>query len=64
MILTKGATFSVDWWSLGILIYELIFGFPPFYDENHNLMYNNILNNPVYFPENYSISKECKDLIT
>ncbi len=35
ILLRTGTTFSADWWSLGILVYELIYGFPPFYDENH-----------------------------
>lgn len=25
---------AVDWWALGILIFEMIAGYPPFYDEN------------------------------
>ena len=29
-----GYTFSVDWWALGILIYEMIIGIPPFYNPN------------------------------
>ena len=30
---------SVDWWSLGTLIYEMIDGLPPFYDTNRKIMY-------------------------
>ena len=38
---------SVDWWSLGILIFEMINGLPPFYDTNRKMMYRRILTAPV-----------------
>lgn len=38
---------SVDWWSLGTLIYEMITGLPPFYDNNRKLMYHKILSAPL-----------------
>lgn len=37
----------MDWWSLGILIYEMINGLPPFYDANRKVMYHRILTAPV-----------------
>ncbi|KAK8825058.1 protein kinase 2 [Blastocystis sp. ATCC 50177/Nand II] len=38
---------SVDWWSLGTLIYEMISGLPPFYDNNRKMMYHKILTAPL-----------------
>mmetsp|Transcript_101528 Transcript_101528/g.124297 ORF Transcript_101528/g.124297 Transcript_101528/m.124297 type:complete len:156 (+) Transcript_101528:2-469(+) len=53
---------AVDWWSLGILLYELTVGIPPFYSQNVNEMYRKIQEAPLLFPPN--LSNPCKDLIT
>ncbi|KAJ1508488.1 hypothetical protein HMI54_008326 [Coelomomyces lativittatus] len=45
---------AVDWWSLGILFYEMIAGLPPFYSENTHLMYNKVLNEDAQFDERFS----------
>jgi serum/glucocorticoid-regulated kinase 2 len=49
VLLGGGYTKSVDWWTLGILLYEMIGGLPPFYDENVNIMYNKILQEKLTF---------------
>lgn len=46
----KGHSKPVDWWSLGILLYEMLVGLPPFYSENINEMYELILKTPLKFP--------------
>ncbi|KAH0787512.1 AGC family protein kinase [Histomonas meleagridis] len=41
---------SIDWWCFGILIYEMLVGHPPFYNENTNRLYRSIVKDPVSFP--------------
>jgi len=52
---------AVDWWSLGILLYELTVGIPPFYSQNVNEMYNKIQHGVLRFPP--FLSENCKSLI-
>ncbi|KAJ1676006.1 Serine/threonine-protein kinase [Spiromyces aspiralis] len=47
----NGYTKSVDWWTFGVLLYEMLTGLPPFYHENVNEMYRRILEDPLVFPE-------------
>ena len=56
MILSKPYNKSVDWWSMGILTYEMLYGYPPFYNQNTNAMYRSILNDPLEFPKGGSSS--------
>jgi len=51
----------VDWWSLGILCYELCVGIPPFYHQNLHTMYQKIRTENPKFPSN--MSRKCQDLI-
>lgn len=61
IISASGHGKAVDWWSLGILLYELTVGIPPFYSQNVNEMYSKIQHGVLRFPP--FLSEHCKDLI-
>ncbi|KAI8377479.1 serine/threonine protein kinase [Radiomyces spectabilis] len=61
LLLGQGYTKTVDWWTLGVLLYEMITGLPPFYDENTNEMYRKILEDELRFPED--MSPDAKTLL-
>lgn len=63
VILGKGHNRPADWWSLGVLIYEMMFGVPPFYSSNVQLMYKKAVREPVVFKPGIKISDEAKDII-
>ena len=41
---------AVDWWSLGVCLYEFLLGSPPFNDDSPEDIFNNILNNKIEWP--------------
>merc|ERR1719203_65504 len=45
---------GVDWWTLGILVYEMLASFPPFYDENTLETYRKIIKCRLKFPRYFS----------
>ncbi|CAO3591458.1 unnamed protein product [Absidia cylindrospora] len=50
VIQSKGYGKAVDWWSLGVLIYEMLAGQPPFYDDDHLKLYEKILAGKIRWP--------------
>ena len=50
MIQRKPYNESVDWWSFGILVFNMLTGTSPFYNENVNKMYKMIINDDIDFP--------------
>ncbi len=58
-----GHSFEVDIWSLGVIMYTLIIGKPPFETNNVKETYKRIKMGNYSFPENAVISEPAKDLI-
>ncbi|CAI4222489.1 unnamed protein product [Auanema sp. JU1783] len=56
---------EVDWWSVGVFIYEMLIGETPFYAEALVTTYSNIMHHEktLRFPDEPSISKNAQDLI-
>jgi serine/threonine protein kinase len=40
---------GVDWWSLGAIIYEMLCGIPPFYNQNKEKLFHKILSNNIIY---------------
>lgn len=64
LLLGHGYNKTVDWWTLGVLLYEMLTGLPPYYDENTNEMYRKILSEPLHFPGPEIVPAVAKDLLT
>lgn len=60
--LTNGAhTKTVDWWTFGVFLYEMLMGLPPFYAESTDEVHCKILSQSVQFPE--WLSPMTRDLL-
>jgi len=61
ILLNQGHGRPVDWWTLGILVYEMLAGFPPFQDEDPMNIYRKIINTKPRYPDGFD--KNCKSLV-
>ncbi|KAJ2222130.1 hypothetical protein IWW45_008691, partial [Coemansia sp. RSA 485] len=64
LLLGAGNGLAVDWWALGICLFEFVCGYPPFTDESPEAIFRNILNHAVDWPEEEGyVSEEAVELI-
>ncbi|KZT74282.1 hypothetical protein DAEQUDRAFT_761156 [Daedalea quercina L-15889] len=60
----RGDDAAVDWWALGVITYEFLYGIPPFHDETPEKVFENILSGRIEWHEEYvDISPEAKDFM-
>lgn len=65
----QGQDTTSDWWSIGCILFEFLFGFPPFNDDTPDKVFHNILYNDIQWPnlppEKFKsyCSDSAKDLI-
>ena len=61
MIFKKGANKALDVYGIGTVLYELMVGLPPFYDDDMRTMYKNIAYGKLKYPK--YISLQAKSLL-
>lgn len=62
MLKREGHGKSVDWYLLGVFLYEMLFGIPPYYDQDWDKLFQNILNKELEFSHD-NISDDAWDLL-
>ncbi len=58
-----GHTSSVDWWTFGIFIYEILFGKTPYKGKDTEDTWRNIVKGNLVFPDTPAVSSDAKALI-
>ncbi|XP_055922627.1 microtubule-associated serine/threonine-protein kinase 4 isoform X2 [Eupeodes corollae] len=66
VILRQGYGKPVDWWSMGIILYEFIIGCVPFFGETPEELFAHTVNDDIEWPntDDWTVQPESKDLIT
>ncbi|KAI3824430.1 hypothetical protein L1987_05889 [Smallanthus sonchifolius] len=63
IITGAGHTSAIDWWAVGILIYEMLYGRTPFRGKNRQKTFSNILHKDLTFPSSIPVSLAARQLI-
>ncbi|KHN17358.1 Phototropin-2 [Glycine soja] len=63
IITGAGHTSGIDWWTLGILLYEMLYGRTPFRGKNRQKTFSNILHKDLTFPSSIPASLAARQLI-
>lgn len=58
IILNEGHDWAVDYWALGILIFEMVAGEVPFFSENPMELYKKVLSGSITVPDHFSVELE------
>jgi len=62
VINASGHSSPVDWWELGIFLFELMYGFTPFRGAHREQTFENVLHRPLVFPEEPAISVAAQEI--
>ncbi|XP_071694029.1 phototropin-2 [Rutidosis leptorrhynchoides] len=63
IITGAGHSSAIDWWAVGILLYEMLYGRTPFRGKNRQKTFANILHKDLTFPSSIPVSLPARQLI-